>query len=214
MWRWLAMDIVRIRGEAPRAHLSPDDFDSTYGVRTRVVPTLRELIRTTRRGGFEHEPSPPDLFRAVLDGLDIDFKETVFVDYGSGAARAVLLAAEYPFKEVVGVEIAPSLHAHAEANRSAFPAAACRAHGVRLVCGDAAAFALPPQPLVLYFYNPFGVAVMRRVLANIEASLAERPRPIILVVAQCYREPREILLQSRAFRIAGTTDGIVTLRSC
>ena len=210
-WRWLAMDIIRIRQRL--RHAPPDAFDVAYGIRTQVAPSLRELYRTARRGGFEHEPTSPGWFRELLDGLDVDFKQTVFVDYGSGAGRAVLLAAEYPFKEVVGIEVAPSLHAHAEANLRAFPHATRRAGAVRLLCGDAAAYALPSDPAVLYFYNPFGAAVMRRVLAGIEASLAHRPRPITIILAHCYREPREVVQASPRFRVVSADRGFIVLRS-
>lgn len=214
MWRWLAMDIVRVRRQARRAKVIPDEFDRTYGVQTRVVPPLSEMYRTARLGGFEHEPTSPGWFRELLDTLDVDFKATVFVDYGSGAARAVLLAAEYPFKEIVGIEVSPSLHAQAQANLRAFPAETCRAGAVRLVRADATTYELPAHPAVLYFYNPFGARVMREVLGKIEASLHARPRPITIILAHCYRQPRDVVLHSGAFRVVSAHDGgIITLRN-
>jgi hypothetical protein len=37
----------------------------------------------------------------------------------------------------------------------------------RVVAGDAAEFAFPVEPLVVYFYNPFSCEVMRQVMANL-----------------------------------------------
>jgi predicted RNA methylase len=35
--------------------------------------------------------------------------ETTFVDIGSGKGRALIIAAEYAFKRIIGVEYSPSL---------------------------------------------------------------------------------------------------------
>jgi len=210
-WAWLARDVVRIRRSVGWA--LPDAFDDAYGVRTRVVPPLAQLFRTARLGGFEHEPSSPDAFRMALDSLDVDVTQMVFVDYGSGAGRAVLMASTYPFREVVGIELAPWLHARAQANVRAFPAEAVRAGAIRLVCANAAAFELPPDPAVLYLYNPFGAGVMRQVRANIEASLARHPRPITIILASCYKEPRAVITASAALRVVSVSGQITLLRS-
>jgi SAM-dependent methyltransferase len=209
-WAWTLRDAIRIRWAARHG---PDEFDRTHGVRTRVVPSVGEFARTFFHGGVEHEPIPSARFREVFDELDLDLSETVFVDYGSGAGRAVLLAATYPFKEVVGVELSPSLHAQAEANLEAFPSHLRRAGGIRLVCGDAMALAPPSDPAVLYFYNPFGAGVMRTVLAAIEASLARTPREVTLVLAYCYKAPRAVVEGSAFFRPVSADRGIAILRS-
>jgi SAM-dependent methyltransferase len=211
-WAWSTRDAVRVR-RALRRTQAFDPFDRAYGVQTRVVPSLGELWRTLRQGGVEHEPSSPDEFRRVLDGLRIRFEETVFVDYGSGAGRAVLMASEYAFKAVVGIELSPWLHARAEANVRAFPAPARRAAAVKLMCGDATTFDLPSDPLVLYFYNPFGVAPMQRVLDKIETTLAHAPRPVTIILAYCYKDPREVIERSPVFRVVTNDNAILTLRS-
>ena len=43
-----------------------------------------------------------------------------FVDIGSGKGRVVMLAIGYPFRRVIGVELAPELHAIAQENLSRF----------------------------------------------------------------------------------------------
>ncbi len=209
-WAWTLLDAIRVRWDLRNG---PDEFDRTYGVRTRVVATLGEFPRTFFRGGVEHEPTPVERFRAVLDGLDPSLSDTVFIDYGSGAGRAVLLAATYPFKEVVGIELSPSLHQRAQANLRVFPAHARRARAVRLVCGDATAFALPSDPAVLYFYNPFREGVMRRVRAAIEASLTRAPRRVTIVLAFCYKGTREVIERSPFFGSVSVDRGITVLRS-
>ena len=77
--------------------------------------------------------------------------DTVFVDCGSGAGRAVALASAFPFKEVIGVELSPALHARAQATVAAIQAADGRWAPVRLVCGDITTYALPPESSAMPF---------------------------------------------------------------
>lgn len=209
--RRTVVELVRIRREARRARTRPDDFDRALGVQTRVAVGVGDLCRIILRGGHEHEPSPPARFREIVGALDVRFAETVFVDYGSGAGRAVVLASEFPFKAVVGVELSPALHARAQAAVAATRADARRAP-ISLVCGDVLEFPPPPDPLVIYLYNPFGPRAMPRVVAGIEASLHRWPRPITIVACFCDRDSRPILERSRAFRTVRSERDVLVLR--
>jgi SAM-dependent methyltransferase len=190
-------DLLKLGRAHRTAENTPDAFDEAHGVHTRVAMNLRELYAEKRRGGEEHTATPADVLRTLLASLDIAFEETVLVDFGSGAGRAVLVAAERPFKAIVGVEISASLHRRAEANLVSYRNPLQRCHDIRLHCGDAVQFPLPEDPLVLYFYNPFRVDVMRRVLHNIERSLAAAPRPIIAIHLWPRGDTRELFAASR-----------------
>jgi hypothetical protein len=91
------------------------------------------------------------------------------------------------------------LHRLAMANLAAYRNELQRCHDIRFIQGDAAAFTLPPEPLVLYFYNPFRGEVMRRALRNIERSAAEHPRPISVLHLWPRRETRALFAASPAF---------------
>ena len=91
-----------------------------------------------------------------------------FVDLGCGKGRALLLASEYPFREVVGVELNPGLAAIAEANLQGW-----RRWGQGVVtrgvtCGDATEFRYPAGALLVFIYNAFGGPVIRAVLDALE----------------------------------------------
>jgi SAM-dependent methyltransferase len=104
----------------------------------------------------------------------------VFVDYGSGKGRAVLLAATYPFRKVIGVEISSQLHDAAQANlRSALPRLRCK--DVELLCLDACAWELPDESTVVHFFNPFHGEVLARVVQAIRRSLQRRPRRLTII---------------------------------
>ena len=91
-----------------------------------------------------------------------------FVDLGCGKGRAVLLASERGFREVVGVELNPELTRTAEANVTLWKERGRQRSPTRIVCGDATEIAYPRGPLLLFLFNPFGAAVMKEVLDAVE----------------------------------------------
>jgi SAM-dependent methyltransferase len=134
-------------------------------------PNLRFAVR--------YQPSSVDEFRLLMDKLDIDHSEFTFVDYGSGKGRVLLLAAEYPFRKIVGVEFSESLDRIAHGNLRTLGDDQQR---VDTVVMDAAGFEPPRESLVLYFFNPFGPAVLRPVLEHVRESLALQPRSVYVVL--------------------------------
>ena len=46
---------------------------------------------------------------------------------------------------------------------------------------DATQFELPPEPSLIYFYDPFDQFVMEPVIQNLNRSLEEHPRDLILL---------------------------------
>jgi predicted RNA methylase len=120
-----------------------------------------------------YESVPYHAMFKIMDRLQLGSGDVV-VDVGSGMGRAVCVAASYPIRESIGIELEPDLHAIAKEN-------AARVRGVRapirLQCGSAADFDFTGVTVILFF-NPFGPATMEPVLQRIEASLRADPRTI------------------------------------
>jgi SAM-dependent methyltransferase len=95
--------------------------------------------------------------------------EYSFVDIGSGKGRAMMLASQLPFREVVGVELNASLHAVAEKNLERWRAAGRAVSPMRHVQGDALGLSLPEGRLLIFLYNPFLAPMMRRLLERVDA---------------------------------------------
>ena len=109
----------------------------------------------------------------MLDALPLPPERTTFVDLGSGMGRVVLLAAERPYRQVIGVEISPALHEVAKENRDRYPRERLQSRDIRRVRADAAAFTFPRGDLAVYLYNPFRAPVMEAVVARLAAHRAE-----------------------------------------
>ncbi len=157
------------------------EFDQRTGLDTGgcIEPGDLGVSSANRRFAVAYVASSPEEFRRALSAVSIDHRRFVFIDFGSGKGRVVLLATHYPFKKVMGVEFSPLLHEVAQRNLATYDGVR-RSGPVELVCGDAAVFSLPDEPLACYFYNPFQPEVMSAVLANIRDSFERRPRPIYL----------------------------------
>ncbi len=158
-------------------------FDIEWGVDTCRLVEQGDLdvhgIHQIYAGRYE--PTPAPAFREMIAALDGRYEEFTFVDIGSGKGRILLLAAEYPFRAIIGVELSPMLHQIAVHNIEKCRVRFRACENVTSTCVDAAEYRLPPGPLILYFYYPFDLPVMEKVVANIRNSLVHEPREIQVI---------------------------------
>lgn len=92
----------------------------------------------------------------------------------------MLLASEYPFKRIIGLEFSPELRRTAEENirRYSSPAQKCR--DIQSLNVDFADYALPPEASVLFFFHPCRIRVLSMVMTGIHRSLLSSPRPLYI----------------------------------
>jgi hypothetical protein len=138
--------------------------------------------------GSPYEPWRKDLFDKAVQSLPIRLDDYSFVDFGAGKGLALLLAANYSFKSIVGVEYSKTLADTATANIQDYQKQRGSHPCIQCVWADAADFELPNGPTVLYLCNPFQGKVMDRVIANIEKSLQTYPRDLWVI----YGTPWEV----------------------
>jgi SAM-dependent methyltransferase len=185
-------------------------FDRDHGVTTQALFLLSQLGETRAeayRHATHYEPVPVDAFRALLARVPTRFVRTsTFVDVGSGMGRGVLLASEYPFEQVAGIELSPALHAIAAANVAAAHHLATQCRDARLRCGDARRARYPKGNLVVFLFNPFDGEVVRAVLERILASRSERDEVVLLYHAPVHRD---VVAEYAGDLLADTADGIV-----
>ncbi|MGD0630617.1 MAG: class I SAM-dependent methyltransferase [Terracidiphilus sp.] len=163
-------------------------FDVEFGVRTSGLIAGRHL-----KSGHIHDRHvtayygvAPSVFHSLIQRWrksvpTARMRETTFVDLGAGMGRAVLLASELGFRSVVGVELHPTLARIARKNVSLWRAAEREQAPLRIVEGDAVEFALPARPVLVFLFNPFGAAVLRRLLKGWRKALAGRAQSLDLL---------------------------------
>jgi SAM-dependent methyltransferase len=158
--------------------------DVQYDWDYRVNTTSATVSWRNRLLGMLHSPYQPtdsSLFHEMMDSLNIDFREFTFIDLGSGKGRVLLMAADYPFRRIVGIELLPELHRVAEENLSRYKSDSQRCFALESICSDARNFAFPHEPTVLYLFNPLPEEGLVQVIANLDRSLREQPRPLYVL---------------------------------
>ena len=158
-------------------------FDRRYGVDTeaRMFPHELNIDGPALADEHSYEPTPPNAFHEIIRLLPIQPADFVFVDFGCGKGRTLLLAAEAGFREIIGVELSPVTSNVATNNIAIFSKIFPGKSRICVKTGDAKDFEIPNTPCVLYFYNPFPASIMAHVLSKIEKSYAEWPRYMVLI---------------------------------
>ena len=189
----------RVEERAERA----DGFDGRRGTDTSgmVMPWELSDRRNEPADANPYASLTSDRIRALITAAPIVAGETVFVDLGSGKGRALLVAQEFPFKRIVGVEWSSELTAVARANVAIAAGPGSPDDRFELLQMDARDYEFPVAPLVLFLFNPFGEETLSQVVAHLERSLAINPRPVFVI----YANPLQSVLfeRSPAFRQVG-----------
>ena len=165
---------------------SPHPFDRAYGTETSGFVSehnlpANELASTNAQyWGSAYWGSQPSFVRSAIAALPSPQTFT-FIDLGCGKGRALIVASEFPFRGIIGVELSPTLAKIARKNvqiiENRFPGRS------RIVVEerDASTFRFPPGNIVLYIYNPFGEEVLLKVVAALEKAIAAERRDIFVI---------------------------------
>jgi hypothetical protein len=177
--------------DKPKEYAAVHPFDHQFGVETSGLLFAEDLPSGSRKDLYNtgYFGVAPSVFRQIFHRLQLPFEKYTFIDLGSGKGRALLLASEYPFHAIVGVELCPKLHATAVANFAIYRGPAQRCRDIRSIAADVTEYSFPAGPLLVYLWNPFEAPVLTRVLTNLEADLARDPREVYIVYVQPDLDP-------------------------
>jgi len=186
-----------------KARFGDLDYDWEHSVdttRSNVGFGTQLLAGLTGRPYFASEPW---IFAEIMQALPVDFSQFTFVDLGSGKGRALLMASDYPFQRIMGVEFMPALHRAAQKNIRSYSNERQQCRHIEAVCMDARDFQFPDGPLVVYLFNPFSEATFARVLENLSGTVEQAPRPVY--IAYRFTEFENLLARANWLeKIAGT----------
>ena len=150
-----------------------------YGIRTEAVIPTSEL-GISDPGCHHYVASSYRRFHQTMKQVRIRPGQDVFADFGSGMGRAVILAAQHPFRKVIGIEISRELNDIARDNLQRV-AAHLQCKNVELHCADIRAFPIPPDLSMAYLWSPFDERILSPVFANLRRSVEETPRPLTIL---------------------------------
>ncbi len=163
-------------------------FDLRYGVKTSGIIPGRFLKTGHRhdRHSTAYFGVAPSVFHRIMRRWQksrpcAPVEEFTFVDAGAGMGRAMLLASDYPFRRIEGIELNPRLAAIARKNAAKWRTVGRADSPMRVTSGDAVEFPYPKGPCLVFLFNPFGASVMRRLLARLSDAFANLPSQLDLL---------------------------------
>lgn len=167
-------------------------YEARFGASSGVVIGVDALDigPEPRTHATEYFPSSYFLMHEAFGCGGNDWSGRTFVDFGCGMGRALLFVSTLPFREIIGVELSPSLADTARRNLTTYYSAAGKTEPRwRVETTDARAFEIPPEASVFYFFNPFDAVVLATVADRLVASLQMAPRrAIVIYVKPVYEE--------------------------
>jgi len=174
-------------GNLITGHPNDSHVTAYYGVAPSILRTLVDLWRAT---------NPP-----------YPIEHYTFIDIGAGKGRAMLVASQLLFHQVIGIELNPTLADIAQLNLDHWLAihssdtTAAPIAPIRLFEQDVLTFDFPRTPTLAFLFHPFEAPVLKAFLRHIEGRFARRldtPLPafdILYVNAEC----RKVLDRHPAF---------------
>ena len=212
-FRWLAQTV---KDKGPRRVLKLTwhaALDATWDFRhgtetlTRIPPQnldtdSRNKDQATTYGATRARP-----FRQLLNKLNLS-RAGGFVDLGCGKGRVLLIAAQYGFRKVVGVDFSESLCRIARNNVAVFSRRRRLESAISIVHSDVIHYAINSDETTFFLYDPFSAKVLTQVLNNIRQSLISNPREIwVIYNSPAYHELMEgcgLFTEIRHFEFGGS----------
>jgi hypothetical protein len=156
-----------------KQHVHERAEERRLGIETAEFGSWRDSVDHATCHAYE--PLAYSCIEQAISQVFPDPAHEVFLDYGSGKGRAVVVAALRPFRRVLGVELVSELCDIARENVDR-----ARNHllcsNVEIECADAMQFRVPDDVTCIYLYNPFWDQVLAAVQERIQESLNRRPR--------------------------------------
>jgi hypothetical protein len=147
-------------------------FDKPYGIDTSGFLPAKKIHADPKLAAAinGYAGSQAGVVRMALSALS-DTSDYVFIDIGCGKGRAVIVASEFPFREIIGIELSTELANIARRNVWKISQRFPDRPPITIHAGNALDFALPPRKAVIYMYHSLGLELMKRFAAKLESTL-------------------------------------------
>ncbi len=150
------------------------DYENTWDKRLQIKTTGRD-DSSADQYRYPYEPTPYTVLeRLVNSGL---IREgDVVLDYGCGKGRVDFFLSHQTKADTIGVEYDERIYRSAMENRQT----AALHLKTDFALARAEAYEVPQAVNRCYFFNPFSLGILRKVMARILESYYENPREVLL----------------------------------
>ncbi len=175
-------------------------FDEKYSTQTygrMDVPVSADRINATLWG---YQAINQDFFREIMGSIPVPLDSFTFIDIGSGKGAAVLMAGEFPFSRLVGVELNAELVEDARLNETRFNERSDHKVAPEWAVGDFFQWTPPDHPCLFFFNNPFPSDLTLLALERLDALLANHAHRHLLVFRKPPNKAGDYLNRSRFWK--------------
>ena len=149
------------------------DHENTWDKRLQINTVGRDDLNADEYR-YPYEPTPYCVLeRLVESGLICE--DDVVLDYGCGKGRVDFFLSHQTKAKTVGIEYDERIYQGAMENRES-----AGSQTAEFVLERAEAYEVPPEVNHCYFFNPFSVEILRKVMARLLESYYENPREVFL----------------------------------
>lgn len=165
---------------AGRHRLTERFYEWWFRVETQAEVSSEELGFSQSEFHFYAATDYASLFRVLKRVIPVG-EGGVFLDYGSGKGRALIVAAASgKFRRVFGVEISGDLATVARRNVEA-ARKRLKCQEVEVVVGGADRYEVPAEVTHAYFCNPFHGSILRESFRRLQESVCRSPRQVTII---------------------------------
>lgn len=125
---------------------------------------------------YPYEPTPYSVLERLANSGLIR-KKDVLLDYGCGKGRVDFFLSYQTKTETIGIEYDERIYNSALENKKSYVSG----RKVEFVLTNAEKYEVPSEVNRCYFFNPFSVEILRKVMARIMESYYDNPREIMLM---------------------------------
>ncbi len=148
------------------------DYEKTWDASLRIQTCGRDELGADE---YHHpyEPTPYSVLERLADSGLVG-KGDVVLDYGCGKGRVGFFLSYRTNAKTIGIEYDERIYEKARKNQKAAKAKA------NFILTRAEEYAVPAEVNRCYFFNPFSVEILHKVMARILESWYEDPREVFL----------------------------------
>jgi SAM-dependent methyltransferase len=153
--------------------------DRHYGIHT----TGKDELKSLERKGIDishatlYMPSSYNVLEKLMKEIIKYPSNKSFLDIGCGKGRVMVVAAEYGFTRIIGIDFSKEFCEYAKQVTRTYRARHPQVHfSVKLA--DASYYTIDPDTTTIFLFNPFDEVITAHVVDNIIRSQQDHPRTI------------------------------------
>ena len=149
------------------------DHENTWDKRLQINTVGRDDFNADEYR-YPYEPTPYCVLERLAES-GLICEDDVVLDYGCGKGRVDFFLSDQTKAKTIGIEYDERIYQDAMKNRETASSKAAE-----FVLERAEAYEVPPEVNRCYFFNPFSVEILRKVMARLLESYYENPREVFL----------------------------------